>query len=198
MAKNILLLVAMALIGVVAGYALCYFIYQPQITSMNAELEEAQTKINTLNATIQTLDISMLKRELDIAKAQIEELNSTLQALLKSLPTNNILSSEELEFKEVYVTSTSASFYIVLKLRNIGSLTLTINDIYINGAPWSDLYAAGKVFYQNLIGLSLGPNESFDDGRIQLVKDYWTSGMTIELLIITSSGRTYSVNVTLP
>jgi len=124
---------------------------------------------------------------------------------------------EKLEFTSAYATYNSSGGYfnITFSLKNTGSATATVEQIFINGIPLDDVSAfhdGGNNFtlgdasnYSSLRsnGVSITPGqekkgfiilysgEDLDSGTV-------TSGITIELKITTAAGNEYPKSIALP
>ncbi|MEM2126908.1 MAG: archaellin/type IV pilin N-terminal domain-containing protein [Candidatus Bathyarchaeia archaeon] len=127
---------------------------------------------------------------------------------------------ERLEFQSAYVYTDTTYFNITVKLKNTGSADATLDMIILNGKPfdaywneggnvtiynlsqqWSDVdenNMLGNNSINNLNNVTIKPGYDFTLG-IQLVKgSSWKSGMTVEIMIQTTSGRQYPKSIMLP
>jgi len=108
---------------------------------------------------------------------------------------------EKLEVVTAYATTPSGvnwEWNVVIIVKNTGSTDTTIDDIFINGKPWSSWTTSYS--YNNTLGLpepiSAGETEKFiipldeDDGFV--------AGQSIEVKVHTASGREYPRSVQLP
>jgi hypothetical protein len=106
---------------------------------------------------------------------------------------------EKLEFASGYASrdDVNLEFDLHLKLKNTGSAALTIDDIFINGIPWSDVGAEG--LSENVIDETLEPGEELATGLIVLDEGTsYVSGMSVELLLRTVGGKDYPKVIVLP
>ena len=106
---------------------------------------------------------------------------------------------EKLEFSSAYVEDVSGNYFVHIKIKNTGSAALTIDSILLNGKP-VDAYAVNgsDTVVVSWVSQTLEPGQQ-TDGTIQLTKGIkWTSGMSVEVTIHTTSGRDYPKVVVLP
>jgi len=106
---------------------------------------------------------------------------------------------EKLEVTSAYYSSTDKK--VVLRVRNTGSADASIDDIYVNGIP-----CAGECG----ITPSLDPNNPYSmpvgaEAEITIEKPptdvtggNWQSGVTYEILVHTSAGKSYPISVLIP
>ncbi|MEM1998166.1 MAG: archaellin/type IV pilin N-terminal domain-containing protein [Candidatus Bathyarchaeia archaeon] len=110
---------------------------------------------------------------------------------------------EKLEYTSAYATPTDGSWTIKIKVKNTGSASATINQILINGIPYSDVgvtvnpdvASEGEALTVNpgieeLIEITLTEGE-YDSGK-------FTSGVSIEIIIVTAAGNQYPKSIVLP
>jgi hypothetical protein len=89
------------------------------------------------------------------------------------------------------------AFTIHLKLKNAGTATATISNIFLGSRPYDLAY--GNITQTNLINKSLAPGQILM-GTITLPFDNtsgWASGSSVEVDIETAAGITYSNTVVL-
>jgi len=102
---------------------------------------------------------------------------------------------EKLEITSAYSDPlTSGTFTVNLKLKNTGSAAATIDNVFINGKPW-DAYV--DVAY-SFVSSSLEPGDA-TTGTITLPSaSGFSSGMSVEIVLHTASGKDYPKQVVLP
>jgi len=104
---------------------------------------------------------------------------------------------ERLEFTSAYATKSGGTFTIHLQIKNTGSAaaTIDISSLLYNGKPGTG-YAAQPVATFNQTTLEPGQAAT---GTVTMTESAeWVSGMTVELMIHTVSGKDYPKVVTLP
>lgn len=92
------------------------------------------------------------------------------------------------------------SFPVYIQLKNTGSATATINNVFLNGKPYSAYTYMSQNGAQNLVGTVLNVGVRNNNLRINLPTSTatWSSGNYVEVEIETSAGRLYSNTVLLP
>jgi flagellin-like protein len=106
---------------------------------------------------------------------------------------------EKLEFVSAYAekTENDTKFNITVKIKNSGSADATIDLWFFNGKPQT-AYSDNVTIDDSIKNVTLKPGEA-KEGVIQLtIGDTWKSGMTVEVMIQTVSGRQYPKSVILP
>jgi archaeal type IV pilus assembly protein PilA len=112
---------------------------------------------------------------------------------------NSFTKFEKLEFVSIYSDPPAGNrFNVYIQLKNTGTAAATINNIFLDGRPYSAPTAGGTVS-QNLVGLVLSVGQRYNNGLITLPNGgTWNSGDYVEIEIETTAGRTYSNTVALP
>jgi len=115
---------------------------------------------------------------------------------------------EKLEVVTAYATTTkptgsgvSGSFYVILEIKNTGTTDATIDNVFINGKPYSDVTA--EVAYQQGTSWStFAGNVHVTTGSsvkmVVALPNTFTSGQIVEVKIHTASGNEYPKSVQLP
>ena len=116
---------------------------------------------------------------------------------------------EKLEFTSIWgyeYTDTEGKYYdIKIEIKNTGSATLTVDQVFLNGKPPEayDVITGGKtkptvqIEWKNT---TLEPGQE-TTGTISLRKGFgaqWEPGMTVEVVLRTKSGGEYPKMVRLP
>lgn len=125
--------------------------------------------------------------------------------------SNSFTRFEKLEIISIYVSDIPQNFqgrqnYVVyFQLKNTGTNTLTINNVFLDGKPWNAQYPTsrvpgGQLAYQvSLISMILQTGQTITTGRLYLpVSGMWNSGDYVAIEIETSAGRHYPYTVVLP
>lgn len=131
--------------------------------------------------------------------------------------SNSFTKFEKLEIISMYVSDTAVQYTrlstpplqlqcyrIFMQLKNTGTNTLTINNIFLDGKPYNAQYPqqrvpGGQLAYQNLVPTVLQTGQSTNSGSIWLpVGGMWNSGDYVTVEIETSAGRHYPYTVVLP
>jgi archaeal type IV pilus assembly protein PilA len=92
-----------------------------------------------------------------------------------------------------------ANYTINIVLKNTGSAAATINNIFLNGRPYDKGYTG--VTEQNLVGYYLAAGaETPANAKIFLPTSTgdWSHGNSVDVVIQTAAGRSYSNTVVLP
>lgn len=121
---------------------------------------------------------------------------------------------EKLEFASCYATKdTSGNFIINLRLKNTGSASATLDIIFFNAVPHSDVKELSKILLDtnkdgdlddesdNISDLTVATLDPGDEmiGRITLSGDgAFKPGMSLELMVQTVAGKQYPKVVVLP
>ncbi len=132
--------------------------------------------------------------------------------------SNSFTKFEKLEIVSMYVSDTTVQYTrtsppptmslscyrVYMQLKNTGTNTLTINNIFLDGKPYNAQYATnrvpgGQLAYQTLVGVVLQSGQSTTTASIWLpVGGMWNSGDYVTIEIETSAGRHYPYTVVLP
>jgi len=125
--------------------------------------------------------------------------------------SNSFTRFEKLEIISIYVSDIPQNFqgrqnYVVyFQLKNTGTNTLTINNVFLDGKPWNAAYPTSRVpggqlaYQQSLISIILQTGQTITTGRLYLpVSGMWNSGDYVAIEIETSAGRHYPYTVVLP
>jgi hypothetical protein len=126
---------------------------------------------------------------------------------------NSFTKFEKLEFVSVYAADTTVQYppvggrtcyQITVQLKNTGTNTATINNIFLDGKPYNAAYPqtrvpGGILAYQTgivTVSLQTGQTLAGNGGNIYLpVGGLWNSGDYVLLEIETSAGRHYPYTV---
>ena len=113
---------------------------------------------------------------------------------------------EKVEFTSIYAdpqtVDNPGNFTVNIVLKNSGSAAATINNIFLNGRPWDKGFTG--VTQINLINQTLVVGASTTDAKIFLPVNIppenpsWSHGNSVEVVIQTAAGRSYSNTVVLP
>lgn len=113
---------------------------------------------------------------------------------------------EKVEFTSIYADPPTAdnlgNFTVNIVLKNTGSAAATITNIFLNGRPWDKGYIG--VTQTKLVNQTLVVGATTTDARIFLPIDTppdnpnWSHGNSVEVVIQTAAGRSYSNTVVLP
>jgi len=96
-------------------------------------------------------------------------------------------------------------FPVYIQLKNTGSAAATINNVFLNGKPYSAYSYIGQTGGQNLVNTVLNVGVRNNNFRINLpvassatAAIPWSSGDYVEVEVETAAGRTYSSTVLIP
>jgi len=137
--------------------------------------------------------------------------------------SNSFTKFEKLEIISMYVSDTTVSYrygpspgqlltcyQVTMQLKNTGTNTLTINNVFLDGKPYNAQYSTSRVpggqlaYQQNLIPIVLQTGQTIGQTsagapRLYLpVGGMWNSGDYATIEIETSAGRHYPYTVVLP
>jgi hypothetical protein len=109
---------------------------------------------------------------------------------------NSFTKFEKIEILSIYAEQSSPTrFTIYLQLKNTGTAAATINNIFLDGKPWSAVSGVS----QNLVNVVFPVGYRYNTGQVVIpVSQTWGSGNYVELEIETTAGRLYSTTVVLP
>jgi hypothetical protein len=122
---------------------------------------------------------------------------------------------EKLEFVSVYASDTTVPYrlssfqtiqcyQIFLNLKNTGTNTATMNNIFLDGKPYNAAYPTSRVpggilaYQTGIISVSLQTGQSLGGSIYLPVGGFWNSGDYIAIEIETTAGRHYPYTVVLP
>jgi archaeal type IV pilus assembly protein PilA len=123
---------------------------------------------------------------------------------------NSFTRFEKLEFISVYAADTPVPFNsrqcyrILLQLKNTGTNTATINNIFLDGKPYNAQMPTNRVpggilaYQAGIIAVSLQTGQSLGGSIYLPVGGMWNSGDYVALEIETSAGRHYPYTTVLP
>ena len=123
--------------------------------------------------------------------------------------SNSFTRFEKLEIISMYVYDTAIiyqgrpSYRVAMQLKNTGTNTLTINNVFLDGKPYnspSSRTPGGQLAYQqSLVGIIMQTGQVITTGNVYLpVGGMWNSGDYVALELETSAGRHYPYTVVLP
>ncbi|MEM3389668.1 MAG: archaellin/type IV pilin N-terminal domain-containing protein [Nitrososphaerota archaeon] len=105
---------------------------------------------------------------------------------------------EKLEITSAYYVSDTG---VVLTVRNTGSADTSIDNIFVNGMPCvTDGDQCGidpQLAPQNPLTVAIGDTKQITVGKPPSGDD-WAHGVTYEIVVHTSSGKSYPVAVLIP
>jgi len=119
--------------------------------------------------------------------------------------TSGFTQTENLEIIAAYANKTSTNpdtWNVTIEIKNTGTVAATIDNIFINGRPYSS-YGTDVVVYQNDTTTTFTGNFPINPGQsgklyIILKGPTFSSGSLVNIKIHTASGRDYPATVTLP
>ena len=124
--------------------------------------------------------------------------------------TTTFTGLEKLEIVNAYATVSGNGWQIKITVKNTGTKTVTIDNIFINNKPGTLANAntespSGTVSRDTSTGyVSLDPGSqvtisfTLGTGSGDLIGDSFSSGQTVSIIIHTASGGQYPATVTLP
>jgi len=104
--------------------------------------------------------------------------------------------TELVQIISAYATGSQGNWTIIMEVRNVGPVEIVIDNIFINGIP-----------YSQVAGVSLGPGIQLPmlipcggdkTITIQISSSSFSSGQMVEVKLHTASGKEYPKQVTLP
>ncbi|MEM0316545.1 MAG: archaellin/type IV pilin N-terminal domain-containing protein [Candidatus Nezhaarchaeales archaeon] len=110
---------------------------------------------------------------------------------------------EKLEYTAAYVVPTENGWDVTLTLKNTGTALATVNNILINGIPYDQVVSDGKVNVDPELPITINVGNSTTI-TLTLPKDrnykfgLLTSGISVEITVVTAAGNQYPKTVVLP
>jgi len=211
-AKWVALVLFALLAGLSGSFIFSYFIYQPQIASLRAELNELRGQIAELRSTsLSPSTLLELRSELDELKSTLLNLNSILvelnyilEKVLSALSSEQYLRYERLEITSIYaeygnIASDTKGWNIVITIKNTGTADATIDNILLNGKPYAT-YQDVTVNFESSATIKAGQYAIIMIGIPEKNVDNWPfqHGVSVEVRLHSVSGREYPKTVTLP
>jgi flagellin-like protein len=103
---------------------------------------------------------------------------------------------EKLEISYIYAEPNEDGWNIYLKVKNTGSATATIDQVFLNGKPAADANANVDPAEITEAGIALSAGASTD--ITIFVSSGFAAGMTVEVKLHTAAGQEYYKAVVLP
>ncbi|MEM2168043.1 MAG: archaellin/type IV pilin N-terminal domain-containing protein [Candidatus Bathyarchaeia archaeon] len=111
---------------------------------------------------------------------------------------------EKLEYTAAYAVAEENGWTVSLSLRNSGSATATVNNIMINGIPYTQITRVTVAVSPDVAGTpqSVKPGEDIAI-TITITKGTYqagnfTSGVSVEIVVVTAAGNQYPKTIVLP
>ena len=155
---------------------------------MKRNLRNSKTGISTIIATIIIVSVSIVM--------------AIAVAFWATGIGNSFTKFEKVEFISIYADPPTLdnpkNYTVNIVLKNTGSAAATISNIFLNSRPWDKGYVG--VTQVNLVNQTLVVGASTVDAMIFLPSDSpnWSHGNSVEVVIQTAAGRSYSNTVVLP
>ena len=117
--------------------------------------------------------------------------------------TSGFTQTENLQISSSYAEAGNTTYYLVyIDVKNTGTTTATIDNVFINGKPASDANAVVIINVDNT-NYTVSQQPPIDSGKsatiyVFLSKSVYSSGQMVNIKIHTASGRDYPTTVTLP
>ena len=117
--------------------------------------------------------------------------------------TTTFTGLEKLEIVNAYAEPSDNKWTIHITIKNTGTKTVTIDQIFINNQPATEKVYTSTSAPQSSIGTGSSLSVTLDPGEnitlvIDLQSNSYTPGQTISIVIHTASGGQYPATVTLP
>ena len=118
--------------------------------------------------------------------------------------------TENLQIINAYALSTSGGWDVYLQVKNAGTTVATIDQIFINGIPYSEVVVTSPSTSSVSVSVSGStfPPTSLNPGSNTTIKIFipqgsgqalsFSPGQQVEIKLHTASGKTYPVQVVLP
>ncbi|MEM1556951.1 MAG: archaellin/type IV pilin N-terminal domain-containing protein [Candidatus Bathyarchaeia archaeon] len=104
---------------------------------------------------------------------------------------------EKLEFVVAYAERTDSGWNVTLRIKNTGSSDATIDIILLNGKLDANATVNSSYLNNTSLGISVGAGREVSL-IINLGKDNYTSGQTLEIMVQTAAGYQYPKSIVLP
>lgn len=163
------------------------------------------TELTSLSSNIVAKDkeISNLQNQVSQLQSENSQLNTNITALLYQIQQlglgANFTKYEKVQFISAYATGTPGNYQVIMQLKNTGTQTATLDPtaVFINGVPIGTASTGSASFNPT----QLAPGASTTSATISLIDTAtikYTSGMSVEVMIQTTSGSQYPKVIVLP
>jgi hypothetical protein len=202
-ARWIALVLFALLAGLGGSFIFSYVIYQPQIASLRAELDELQGQIAELRSASSGFSTLLeLRSELDELKSTLLNLNSilvglncTLQRLLSGEPYARF---ERLEIISIYAETAVTGWEIVISVMNTGLVDAIIDNILLNGRIYTQ-YTTHNIIVKSLpTVIRIGEVKTIEITITPDNKEPFVPGVSVEVRLHSASHQEYPKTITLP
>lgn len=106
---------------------------------------------------------------------------------------------EALEFTDAYVLKQDGVFEVKMEIKNMGTTSLTVDQVLLNGKPVEAYEDNGsRTVTITWASITLEPNQQTEGSIFLVAGIQWGSGMSVEVVIHTHAGEDYPKRVTLP
>ncbi|MEM2905540.1 MAG: hypothetical protein QW587_07385, partial [Candidatus Bathyarchaeia archaeon] len=104
-------------------------------------------------------------------------------------------------------SSPNTGFNITVTMKNTGQKPITLDRINLNGKPYNTAYSGVLIYYNNTAAnvsttwntsLAVGLSRTFVIHCPSSSNSAFTSGVSLEVALLTTSGNSYPKAVTLP
>jgi flagellin-like protein len=111
--------------------------------------------------------------------------------------------TENLQIVNAYATPSGGGWTVTLQVKNAGTTTATIDNVFVNGIPYNQISIGNSTIALSVaLPLSLSPGNntvialSIPQGSGAVMS--FSSGQQVEIKLHSASGKTYPVQVVLP
>jgi len=111
--------------------------------------------------------------------------------------------TENLQIVNAYATPSGGGWAVTLQVKNAGTTTATIDNVFVNGIPCNQISIGNSTITLSVaLPLSLSPGNntvitlSIPQGSGAVMS--FSSGQQVEIKLHSASGKTYPVQVVLP
>ncbi len=119
---------------------------------------------------------------------------------------NSFTKFEKVQYTSTYpVTNDNSTWTIFMNVKNTGTATATINNVFLNGQPFSSYGTGDETPTINPAQSTSGVIATVNPGESQTItvnlKDSvgtWVSGMNVQVDVMTAAGNSYPATVLLP
>ncbi len=113
---------------------------------------------------------------------------------------NSFTKFEKVQYTSTYpLANDDGTFTVVMNLKNTGTATATVDNLFLNGRPF-DSYSPAPAVNSTIAttGVTIPPGASTTLTITSAYSTTWTSGMTIQVDVMTAAGNSYPTTVILP
>jgi FlaG/FlaF family flagellin (archaellin) len=105
---------------------------------------------------------------------------------------------EKIQYTYAYPTSDGSDWSIHLNIKNTGTATATINNIFLNGQPYDTYTTALPTVTFDPDSTLVNPGQNSTVTITAAYSEQWASGMSVQVDVMTAAGNSYPTTVMIP